>query len=471
MCRLKLRKGTAFIALLCCAALTLCSCGSNASSTGDESAQNDNAKPDGESEATSDEEIETPTFDNLEDVENYLRQNPTEQLYFRDGEGGYYDDHRQTNLNRKILENGDILSSSWQYFGDFAVASFDKEYLDDYYEIHNKQYKELYFRGSELDGIKTISQFAYSEPYLFSLDSGTIQIFDLSGYRGEHLGDINVSGDYDKSLWCFANAGSAGQASESAEAPAPAEYSACKENIIATGTPRADDLFEGYEYAMPVAPGTTNYMKGSVGAKDESDHIWIIFEHLGNEPGMQGFSWTIELDGTVGKYDINVPLGVYEQKPFFATVRGSFETASYSDNNTYFADEVEITEGVLSEESEKDIGQKLKTYSEQVLPTSIDMLDYWLGHNGLGYSLQDLNIGGKNSPDTNTSASANTNSVAFTNKYGTPTTKCAHDGCSNYIASSGDTNCCTVHSNKCLECGKYIDEDAMYCMDCLSGVG
>ena len=60
-------------------------------------------------------------------------------------------------------------------------------------------------------------------------------------------------------------------------------------------------------------------------------------------------------------------------------------------------------------------------------------------------------------------------STSFTNKYGTPTTLCAHTGCNNYIASSGDTNCCTVHSNRCLNCNKYIDEDAVYCMSCLSG--
>lgn len=57
--------------------------------------------------------------------------------------------------------------------------------------------------------------------------------------------------------------------------------------------------------------------------------------------------------------------------------------------------------------------------------------------------------------------------TSFTNKFGTPTTKCAHAGCNNFIASSGDTNCCEEHSNKCAKCGKYIDEDAMYCMDCL----
>ena len=57
----------------------------------------------------------------------------------------------------------------------------------------------------------------------------------------------------------------------------------------------------------------------------------------------------------------------------------------------------------------------------------------------------------------------------FTNKYGTPTTKCYISGCTNYIAKSGDTNCCTYHSNNCLNCHCYIDSDAMYCLDCLEG--
>lgn len=56
---------------------------------------------------------------------------------------------------------------------------------------------------------------------------------------------------------------------------------------------------------------------------------------------------------------------------------------------------------------------------------------------------------------------------SFTNKYGTETTKCAHGGCENYIAKSGDTNCCSTHSKRCLECNCYIDEDATYCMGCL----
>lgn len=59
------------------------------------------------------------------------------------------------------------------------------------------------------------------------------------------------------------------------------------------------------------------------------------------------------------------------------------------------------------------------------------------------------------------------NKEKFTNLYGTPTTRCAHKGYTNYIASSGDTNCCTIHSRRCLECGKYIDEDATWCMSCI----
>ena len=61
-------------------------------------------------------------------------------------------------------------------------------------------------------------------------------------------------------------------------------------------------------------------------------------------------------------------------------------------------------------------------------------------------------------------------SGSFSNKYGTKTTQCAISGCENYIAKSGDTNCCTAHSNKCAECYCYIDSEAMYCSECISEV-
>lgn len=56
----------------------------------------------------------------------------------------------------------------------------------------------------------------------------------------------------------------------------------------------------------------------------------------------------------------------------------------------------------------------------------------------------------------------------FTNEYGTATTICKHNGCYDYIAPSGNTNCCIEHSAYCLNCGCYIDEDSVYCMNCLT---
>lgn len=72
-------------------------------------------------------------------------------------------------------------------------------------------------------------------------------------------------------------------------------------------------------------------------------------------------------------------------------------------------------------------------------------------------------------PTRSSSSYSSYGTSSFTNKYGTRTTKCVISGCSNYIASSGDTNCCVSHSNRCLECRKYIDGDAAYCMDCILG--
>ena len=86
-------------------------------------------------------------------------------------------------------------------------------------------------------------------------------------------------------------------------------------------------------------------------------------------------------------------------------------------------------------------------------------------------SVKDSNIykDAKGIRTTGTSTQPSSYNIVFTNSFGTPNTKCNHSGCNNSIASSGDTNCCVIHSNKCLNCGKYIDEDAMFCMDCLSG--
>lgn len=45
--------------------------------------------------------------------------------------------------------------------------------------------------------------------------------------------------------------------------------------------------------------------------------------------------------------------------------------------------------------------------------------------------------------------------------------QCQYIGCKKMAASTGDTNYCESHSAKCLECGCYINDDAMYCLNCL----
>lgn len=52
-------------------------------------------------------------------------------------------------------------------------------------------------------------------------------------------------------------------------------------------------------------------------------------------------------------------------------------------------------------------------------------------------------------------------------KVNTEPQKCLHEGCTNMAAITGDSFYCETHSNKCMGCGNYIDEDAMFCLNCI----
>lgn len=55
----------------------------------------------------------------------------------------------------------------------------------------------------------------------------------------------------------------------------------------------------------------------------------------------------------------------------------------------------------------------------------------------------------------------------FTNRQGREETVCAHEGCKNTVARSGDTAFCEEHSARCRDCGCYIGEGEKLCADCL----
>lgn len=69
-------------------------------------------------------------------------------------------------------------------------------------------------------------------------------------------------------------------------------------------------------------------------------------------------------------------------------------------------------------------------------------------------------------PDTSASGESSPTKGFFTNLYGTPTTQCAHRGCSMYIVASGNSNCCRLHSGKCSQCGIFINEGETLCEHC-----
>lgn len=45
--------------------------------------------------------------------------------------------------------------------------------------------------------------------------------------------------------------------------------------------------------------------------------------------------------------------------------------------------------------------------------------------------------------------------------------KCLHEKCTNMAAITGYSHYCKMHSNQCMECGNYIDEAAVFCLNCI----
>lgn len=121
-------------------------------------------------------------------------------------------------------------------------------------------------------------------------------------------------------------------------------------------------------------------------------------------------------------------------------------------------DLVEIIDNYNS--NTKESAEKFDAYFEQAIITCLET-------NGYDKELIER-VKQEYSADDKPKIAYSTKSNLFTNEYGTSRTKCVYSTCNNVIASTGDTNCCIIHSNHCLSCGKYIDGDATWCMTCLS---
>ena len=115
-----------------------------------------------------------------DEINKYIEDNNT-TISKNNNTNSYYDnrEHKFSTKNRDIQSNGDIITTSAQYFGDFAILNKDREYLDSTYQIHHEITHTLYFRGCVLVGIDKINEFKYAPPFLFSTYKGKTDIFEV----------------------------------------------------------------------------------------------------------------------------------------------------------------------------------------------------------------------------------------------------------------------------------------------------
>lgn len=115
-----------------------------------------------------------------ESIEDYIA-NHSEEFYTEKGMNGYYDNSKnhKKELKREIQSNGDIISISYQYFGDFAIETKEREYVNSYYEIKTITTHDLYFKQWKLENIDQINDFQYAPPYLFSIYDDKLTVFEL----------------------------------------------------------------------------------------------------------------------------------------------------------------------------------------------------------------------------------------------------------------------------------------------------
>ena len=165
-------------------------------------------------------------------------------------------------------------------------------------------------------------------------------------------------------------------------------YEKCREHVIASGTKRADTLFSGY--AEIISETEQSNMRGAIGASDEADTLWILFNYAGTDKALENVQWGVELSAAKAKYTIIIPLkDASGKKTYMTRITGSFEPAEFDSKDRFEADEI-LVEGLEADPILKD---KLKDYPTQVIPSSISSLEVWLKSNELNVTLKDLGIG------------------------------------------------------------------------------
>lgn len=105
-----------------------------------------------------------------------------EPITYENGKGGYYDEHKEENENRNIHSNGDIYDTKWEYYGDFALKHYKKEYVDtyDFYKIKKVSGEAWFFRGYSMGiddvFIESIRELRYADSNFMLINEDNVKI-------------------------------------------------------------------------------------------------------------------------------------------------------------------------------------------------------------------------------------------------------------------------------------------------------
>ena len=273
-----------------------------------------------------------------------------------------------------IIIDGKIDLSKFDYINyDDSVSIFDIDLKDDY-----EDFDGLYSFLGEKTSDPQIKEFCYEASYLAArtleklLDENNINV------TMKDLGFTSLEGSDKDSTEAADNKESGNQKEQSA-------YEKCKEQVISTGKIRSDQLFDGYECLIPVENPTSDYLQGSIGVTEDSDDLYILFEHHGTDYEVVGFRWKVRLDGEKGTYDLHLPIMIDGNKEF-ADLSGSFDLSTYDKTATYTAEQVTMEDENIDPSSIEG----LDTYPTSMIASSISTLSYWLNNSKIGVSLEEL---------------------------------------------------------------------------------
>ena len=119
------------------------------------------------------------------EVESYITQNGTNNLYMEAGKGGFYDGLEDKSNRRTVGLSGSPLyeGSSVKYFGDFFVFRQYGVELNKNYEEEHYSKESFFFKDKEIEFDFRNYDCYYSGKYLFAIGENEIYVYDIEANK------------------------------------------------------------------------------------------------------------------------------------------------------------------------------------------------------------------------------------------------------------------------------------------------